>query len=82
MKSLTENWFKIIISVLGVLYVCSLFLGRYIEIKSHNLDVLVQIRLCANAEGMSEKGEDQCANVAKQQAIPKDFYKKEGQGFE
>ena len=82
MKGLSENWFAAALTIFGVLYIGSLFVGHYIEIKRHNLDVLVQIRLCAGADGISRDGKTQCANVAKQQAIPNDFYEKEGAGFD
>lgn len=62
------------------MYIATLLLGHYIEIKRHNLDVITQMRLCQ--ETYSDKGENACINVVKQQAIPNEFYKAEGSGFE
>ena len=54
--------------------------SQYVRVKEHNLDVLREIRMCF--EQFNGKSQEQCANVAKQQAIPHDFYKREGVGFE
>jgi len=54
--------------------------SQYVRVKEHNLDVVREIRMCF--EQFKGKAEEQCVNVARQQAIPQDFYKSEGAGFE
>jgi len=64
---LKENWFKLFVIVLGLLYIAILGYEQYRFTMVHNLDVVNSMRLCANFSG--EAVQD-CADAVKRQAIP------------
>lgn len=65
---LKENWFKILILILGLLYIVVLGYEQYRLTKAHNLDVVNSMRLCANKDFSSEIIQN-CAEAVKRQKI-------------
>jgi hypothetical protein len=64
------NDFKLCVLVLGLFFVIFYGLGKYTDMKSHDLDVLTEIRLCY--QNFKEKTGKDCAGLAKKQLIFKD----------
>lgn len=64
MKWIEENWFKV--SILLILLILSL-IYLFVQVHKHNLDVVNNIRLCANLD--NDEAVKDCANAVKRQKI-------------